>query len=85
MLDKQQIRELLGEITDFVIPLGQIGDQDDLFNYGMDSLDCVKLISRLEKQYGFKFKRQHFLLENFSSIHSIANTVAKYLEVQEEQ
>jgi acyl carrier protein len=49
--------------------------QEELSDYGFDSLTVVLLISNLEKEFQIKFETDGFDIKNFSTI----ETIEKYI------
>lgn len=76
-MDKIQIRSLLIDLVNFIIPIEKISNNDDLFDFGLDSLDCVKLIASLQKNYGIIIPVELIDLDSFSSVNNIYNLICK--------
>jgi acyl carrier protein len=50
------LREILAEVTDVEDP-AQRGPDDDLFAYGLTSLETVRLLRQIETRYGLGSRR----------------------------
>jgi acyl carrier protein len=59
--------------------LESIHDTDDLRNYGLNSMNSIELIVKMEDLYGFAMEDDDLLLDNISTINNIAVILKKYL------
>ena len=48
---------------------------DDLFQYGIDSLNIMKVILGIEEKYDIVFDEEELNIENFITINAICHTV----------
>lgn len=52
---------------------------DDLFQYGIDSLNIMKVILGIEEKYDIVFDDEELNIENFITINAICHTVEEKL------
>jgi acyl carrier protein len=52
---EQAVRILLAEKADLDVPVGQIGIDDNLLNYGLHSVLYVQLVVAIEVHFGIEF------------------------------
>lgn len=67
------------EVICDLLQLEEIGRDDDLFEYGMDSLAILKLVAEIEDQYGIEIEDEDLSLENMQTMASIISMVKKYV------
>lgn len=73
------------EIKDILVELlknedlKNISNEDDLTEYGLDSLQSIELVVLLEEKYSISFAEEDLLLEKISSVKKIIETINKYL------
>lgn len=67
------------EVICDLLQLEEIGRDDDLFEYGMDSLAILKLVAEIEDQYGIEIEDEDLSLENMQTMASIISMVSKYV------
>lgn len=73
------------EIKDILVELlknedlKNISNEDDLTEYGLDSLQSIELVVLLEEKYSITFAEEDLLLEKISSVKKIIETINKYL------
>lgn len=73
------VREKLGEIMQIENP-EQLSAEEDLKEYGMDSLNAIELVVALEMEFGIEFSEEDLLVDNLCTIQKLADTVNKYLD-----
>lgn len=74
MLEKQIIINTIKE----VIETENVEDSMNLFDYGLDSLGVLKLVTLLEDRLGIEIDDEDLTVENMSSVESIIDMVKKY-------
>lgn len=60
-----------------VIEIGKVEDSMNLFDYGLDSLGVLKLVTLLEDRLGIEIDDEDLTMENMSSVRTIINMVKK--------
>ncbi len=73
------VREKLREIMQIENP-EQLSAEEDLKEYGMDSLNAIELVVALEMEFGIEFSEEDLLVDNFCTIQKLVDTVNKYLD-----
>lgn len=58
----------------------EVGDQDDLFALGLDSITTMMLISELEEHFGIDLSGEDLAFENFSSIDRMSRFIGALLK-----
>jgi len=74
---EKKIRELIFENIEITVPVEQISSQDDLFQFGMDSISSIKLIVAIESVFDFEFSDEDLNMDNIKTIDSIAEYLHK--------
>lgn len=59
------VREKLREIMQIENP-EQLSAEEDLKEYGMDSLNAIELVVALEMEFGIEFSEEDLLVDNFA-------------------
>lgn len=73
------VREKLREIMQIENP-EQLSAEEDLKEYGMDSLNAIELVVALEMEFGVEFSEEDLLVDNLCTIQKLVDTVNKYLD-----
>jgi acyl carrier protein len=71
------VRALLRETTNLAVPLDALGDEADLFEAGMSSIEAVTLVVALERTFSLQFDQDSMQIDTFRSIASIDAAVAR--------
>lgn len=80
MVTSQDIREILAT-NEVLAPVAeQIGDDDSLFDRGLDSFGSVQLMLALEERFGIEFPDEFLTRRSFSTIRAIRETVSAVLQ-----
>lgn len=69
-------KELGDELKKSVIGIG--GDED-LYDYGIDSLNIIKVVLAIETKYDIEFDDDEMNMENFRSVQNIAKMIKNKL------
>ena len=59
--------------------LDNVRDDEDLRNHGLNSMNSIELVVKLENLYGFAMADDDLLLDNISTINNIVAIIKKYL------
>ncbi|WP_442602782.1 acyl carrier protein [Paenibacillus sp. KN14-4R] len=78
MLLEKYVLKILNEILSKEI---LIGNNEDLWNEGLDSVNTIRLIGALEIEFKIEIDDQDLLIENFSTIERILNLLSKKVEL----
>ncbi len=70
LLNEELEEDLLKDITN-------IDQDDELIEYGLDSLNLVKVILAIEERYNIEFSEEELEFENFSTLKKIINIIEK--------
>lgn len=75
---ENQVRTILGEILRVKEPI-KINIRDDLEHVGMDSLNCMELIVKLEEVFHIQIPNEQLGLSYVRSVQAICDLVEKCL------
>lgn len=73
------IRDKLEEIMEIEHP-EELSLEEDLKEYGMDSLNAIELVVALELEFGIEFEEEDLLVDNLCTIQKLIDVVSKYAE-----
>jgi len=80
-VDKQQVTKILSETINVDInELADIKMEDDLRDWGLDSLKSIDVIVALENEFDIAIEDEDLLVDNFNTIEKIINLVKKYTD-----
>lgn len=74
---EKKVREIINSCINSDIDVDLIQLEDNLPQYGMNSISCIRLIVSIEDQYGFKVEDENLIVENFQSISKIVSYISK--------
>lgn len=72
---KKIIIESVGE--DLVLPLNEIGTEQSLKSYGLDSLNTIKLLISIENSFNIEFSSNEILNDIQFSINDLSELILK--------
>ena len=78
-LGEIRMENYIREVICNLLELEEIGRNDDLFEYGMDSLAILKLVADIEDQYEIEIEDEDLSLENMQTMASVISMVSKYV------
>lgn len=76
MSDEDQIRTIIGRVELLSAIASTIGENEDLFEKGLDSFGSVQLMLALEDHFNIEFPDHLLNRRSFSTIRIIRDTVA---------
>ncbi|MHB8062512.1 MAG: acyl carrier protein [Ruminiclostridium sp.] len=78
--DKENIIKALSEALgiDF-IELSNINADQDLRDWGMDSLKSIDVIVSLESEFGIEIEDEDLMVENFNTVEKMVKLINKYV------
>lgn len=78
-MDENTLRnKILEFVIDSIKPENKnISYDDDLRDFGMDSVNCISIIVEIEDFYEFEFADEDLIIENFMTINRLADYVQK--------
>jgi acyl carrier protein len=62
--------------------IGDIGLEDELSNYPINSIDFVKLMVAIENEFGFSFKLEDLSMERFPNLKSLVTYITEISDSQ---
>lgn len=71
----ERIRQLLADAKVLAVPVGTLGEGDDLYEAGLTSFGSVQLMIALEEAFDLEFPERMLTRRTFSSIGAIARSV----------
>lgn len=72
-----EIRAILDANGKLAVPAGRLGEFDDLFAAGLDSLAMVNVLMALEEHFNIEVPDQLLSRRTFSSVHMLASMVSE--------
>ncbi|MGU7810920.1 acyl carrier protein [Burkholderia sp. AW49-1] len=72
---KDQIRTILKHVAHLEAAIDSIGDEDDLYEAGLSSLDTIQLMLAIEKQFNIEIPDEMLNRNLFRSIDALADTI----------
>ena len=78
MIDIKEIEHLTKQALDSHID-EEIEKTQPLIEYGMNSINTISLVLLIEEQYGITMDDEDLLIENFTTLERIAQTLSKYI------
>lgn len=76
MIHAHDIRDVLNQVEALSGRVEAIGDDDDLYDGGLDSFGSVQLMLALEERFGIEFPDHLLTRRSFSTIRMVRDTVA---------
>ncbi|MET3618611.1 acyl carrier protein [Burkholderia ambifaria] len=73
---KKDIRTILKHVAHLEAAIDSIGDEDDLYEAGLSSLDTIQLMLAIEKQFNIEIPDEMLNRSLFRSIDALADTIA---------
>lgn len=73
---KQKTKSIVSDILPD-IEAGEIDDNIDIFNLGLDSINVMALISNLQEAFDFQLEIDELNFENFQTVSTIVEMVQK--------
>ncbi|WP_027171889.1 acyl carrier protein [Methylobacterium sp. 10] len=77
MVLPEDIRETLKSVAALTEVIDSLGEDDNLFDKGLDSFGSVQLMLALEERYNIEFPDNLLNRRSFSTIRIIVETVSK--------
>lgn len=71
---KQKTKSIVSNVLPNV-EAEEIGDNVDIFNLGLDSINVMALISNLQEAFDFKLETNELNFENFQTVSTIVEMV----------
>ena len=71
----QRIRAILAEHVHLAVDVATLGDNDDLFQFGLTSHASVSLMLALEEEFDLEFPDELLRRDSFESITAIARSI----------
>lgn len=58
----------------------ELGNDDNLLDIGLDSLQMIRIIVAIEREFDFEFSDEDLVISNFSTIGNIAESIGTILK-----
>ena len=72
---KKTIKEIIG--NDLAYDIDNIGDNESLLMIGVNSLNVIKLIMRIEEEFDLEFEDEDIALKNWKDIKTIVDLIIR--------
>lgn len=76
---EKKVREVLQEGGDVLVDIDQIALNEELKDFGINSVSYLKIIMDLEEKFRIMFEKDELQFENFRSIDKITECIASKL------
>ena len=73
---EEEIREILSDTINSIVPVDEIDADTKLGDAGMDSISFVELIIAIEDRFGIEVPNEALSPENNSTIHDLSELVS---------
>jgi acyl carrier protein len=73
---KNEIRTILKHVANLEAAIDSIGDEDDLYDAGLSSLDTIQLMLAIEKHFNVEIPDEMLNRNLFRSVDALADAVA---------
>jgi acyl carrier protein len=70
-----KIREIIDKNCELTKRIQEIRIDDELQNYGMDSLSVIRVIVEIEEDFEFEFNDEDLVIDNFKSVDKLVDYV----------
>ena len=74
---EKKIKEIIDSAIKLSIPIEEIKEEDDLVAFGLNSLNGIRIIVKLEKEYNIKFADEDLVMESIQTIKKIKEYISK--------
>lgn len=71
----QTLRKILGELNIPALNHEKISDNDDLFQLGLNSINIIEMIVKIEEAFGIEFDDEGLTLEGLQTINKLENYI----------
>ena len=72
---KKTMKEIIG--NDLAYDIDNIGDNESLLMIGVNSLNVIKLIMRIEEEFDLEFEDEDIALKNWKDIKTIVDLIIR--------
>ncbi len=76
---EEKVIELIKEISQIEYDAGQLGYEDDITDFGINSFNYVKLVATLARLYGIKINTTDLKFDNFRTVKNITDYIQQKL------
>ncbi len=76
---ESRVRKVLQENGSLHISISKISSDDQLKDFGINSIRYMSIIIDLQREFGIEYKLEDISIDNFSSINKIVDTLKKYI------
>jgi acyl carrier protein len=70
-----KIRKIITESVKTKVPVENIGLDDSLADFGINSMNFIKLIVEIENEFGFVFNNDTLRFENLNTINKLIDCI----------
>ncbi len=74
-----EIGDILADALDLdPMEVEEIDGDDDLVQYGLDSISSIQLVVKLEEEYNITFHNDDLLMSRYNTINKLLKVLEKY-------
>jgi len=77
---RERVLNMLGDVLPLFENMKQINEMEDLRDYGMDSLNCIKVIIELESVFDIQIPAELLGLSSVKTVRDICKLVSEVIE-----
>jgi acyl carrier protein len=86
LIDKECIIKVISDTINVdIVKFSEIKIDEDLRDWGLDSLKSIDVIVSLEKEFEIAIEDEDLLMENFNTVEKMIKLVNKYTNAKEVQ
>lgn len=74
---EKKIREVIEQNIQLAVSVDQIGLEDDLSAFGLDSASSIKMIVGIEAEFGIEFDDEDLIVDNFMNLKSLLSYIER--------
>lgn len=75
-----QVRKILKGEAGHLTSIDSIGLEDDISDFGITSVNYIKLLVLIESEFEFEIKNEDLIYENFNTIHKIVTYIEQRMK-----
>ena len=74
-----KVRQIITENVKLKVPIAEIGSDDPFDDFGISSMNFVRLIVAIEGEFAFTFSNETLQFENLNTLHKLVSFIASQI------
>lgn len=70
-----KLRQIIIENVKLKVPVEQIGSEDLLDDFGISSMNYIRIVVAIENEFGFTFPNEALQFENLNTLRKLASFI----------